>query len=456
MEKTLENAFEIQKKYFYQGHTLPYEFRAEALHKLMKVIQKYENEIMEALKNDLGKSEFEAYTNEIGILYLEIKHSLKNLKKWMKSRDITLEIFLQPGKGKIYSEPYGNTLIIAPWNYPFQLLIAPLIAAIAAGNTAILKPSELSPATEKIAEKIIREIFDERFIKVIKGGVDETTELLKLPFDKIFFTGSVPVGKIVMKAAAKHLTPITLELGGKSPTIVHKDANLKFAANKIVWGKFNNAGQTCVAPDYLLVHKDVEKELIENIKKTIKDFYGENPKTSEDYGRIINRRHTERLEKLIDPKKVIIGGQVNFEEKYIAPTIMAGVTLEDKIMEDEIFGPILPVMTYEHLEEVIKIIRGFSKPLALYLFTNSSQVEKHIMEKVTFGGGGINTTILHVASGQLPFGGVGQSGMGSYHGKAGFLEFSHKKSVLKQPSNFDFGITYPGKKISLKWIKKIM
>lgn len=456
MKNSLENALKIQREYFYEGNTLTYEFRVEALNKLMRAIKKYEKEIMEALKIDLGKSEFESYTNEIGILYLEIKHSLKNLKKWMKSKDIMLEIFLQPGKGKIYNEPYGNTLIIAPWNYPFQLLIAPLIAAISAGNTAILKPSEVSVATEELAEKIIKETFDERFVKIIKGGVEVTTELLKLPFDKIFFTGSVPVGKIVMEAAAKNLTPVTLELGGKSPTIVHKDANISLAANKIVWGKFNNAGQTCVAPDYVLVHKDVEKELIENIKKTIIEFYGKNPKESADYGRIINKKHTERLEKLINYSKVIIGGDVNVEEKYISPTIMTGVTLEDKIMEDEIFGPILPIIAYENIEEVIKIIREFSKPLALYLFTKSSQTEKIIMENVTFGGGGVNTTILHVASGQLPFGGVGPSGMGSYHGKAGFLEFSHKKSVLKQPSNFDMGITYPGKKISLKWVKKLM
>ncbi len=456
MENIFEKDLNKQREFFYEGNTLDYKFRVEALTKLKKGIKKYEKEIIEALKRDLGKSEFEAYTNEIGILYVEINHTIKNLKKWMKTKKVRVELYLQPSEGKIYYEPYGNTLIIAPWNYPFQLLMAPLIACISAGNTAILKPSEVSEATEAIAEKIIEEIFDESFVKLLKGGVKETSELLKLPFDKIFFTGSVPVGKIVMEAASKNLTPVTLELGGKSPAIVCEDANIDLAVSKIIWGKYNNAGQTCVAPDYVLVHKSVEKEFLEKAKNRIREFYGENPKKSEHYGRIINERHTKRLHELINYDKVIIGGEVDFEEKYIAPTIMSQVTLEDKIMEDEIFGPILPVISYENINEVYGIIRKFSKPLALYLFTRSSQVEDEILRKISFGGGGVNTTILHVASGKLPFGGVGPSGIGSYHGEAGFLVFSHKKSVLKQPSNFDLGLTYPNKKISLNFIKKIM
>ena len=456
MENIFEKDLNKQREFFYEGNTLDYKFRVEALTKLKKGIKKYEKEIIEALKRDLGKSEFEAYTNEIGILYVEINHTIKNLKKWMKTKKVRVELYLQPSEGKIYYEPYGNTLIIAPWNYPFQLLMAPLIACISAGNTAILKPSEVSEATEAIAEKIIEEIFDESFVKLLKGGVKETSELLKLPFDKIFFTGSVPVGKIVMEAASKNLTPVTLELGGKSPAIVCEDANIDLAVSKIIWGKYNNAGQTCVAPDYVLVHKNVEKEFLEKAKNRIREFYGENPKKSEHYGRIINERHTKRLHELINYDKVIIGGEVDFEEKYIAPTIMSQVTLEDKIMEDEIFGPILPVISYENINEVYGIIRKFSKPLALYLFTRSSQVEDEILRKISFGGGGVNTTILHVATGKLPFGGVGPSGIGSYHGKAGFLDFSHKKSVLKQPSNFDLGLTYPNKKISLNFIKKIM
>lgn len=455
MEKFNES-LNKQNLYFYSGETLSYEFRIRALEKLLGAIKKYESEILKALKEDLGKSEVEAYTNEIGIVYLEIKHTLKHLKSWMKNKNVFLEIFLQPGKGKIYNDPYGNCLIIAPWNYPFQLMIAPLVAAISAGNTAIIKPSELAKSTEKFIEKIIGETFDEKFVKVVTGGVEETTELLKLPFDKIFFTGSVPVGKIVMEAAAKNLTPVTLELGGKSPTIVHKDANLQIAANKIVWGKFNNAGQTCVAPDYVLVHKDVEKELIDLMKTSIRKFYGENPKESKDYGRIINERNVLRLQKLINPLKVVLGGEVNLEEKFIEPTLMARVTIEDEVMKDEIFGPILPIIAYENIEDAIKLIRGFAKPLALYLFTGDENLEKNIMERVSFGGGGLNTTILHVASGKLPFGGVGPSGMGAYHGKAGFDDFTHKKSVLKQSGKFDLGLTYPGGKLTLNIIKKIM
>lgn len=456
MENIFEKDLTKQREFFYTGNTLDYKFRIEALIKLREGIKKYEKEIIEALKKDLGKSDFEAYTNEIGILYTEINHTLKNLKKWMKKEKVIMELYLQPSRGEIYYEPYGTTLIIAPWNYPFQLLMAPLIACISAGNTAILKPSEVSEATEVIAEKIIGEIFNESFVKLVKGGVKETSELLKLPFDKIFFTGSVPVGKIVMEAASKNLTPITLELGGKSPAIVCEDANIDLAVSKIIWGKYNNAGQTCVAPDYVLVHKSVEKEFLEKSKIRIKEFYGDKPKQSENYGRIINARHTKRLHELINYDKVIIGGEVDLEEKYIAPTIMNQVTLEDKIMEDEIFGPILPVISYENINEVYGIIRKFSKPLALYLFTKSSQVEEKILKRISFGGGGVNTTILHVATGKLPFGGVGPSGMGSYHGKAGFLDFSHKKSVLKQPSNFDLGLTYPNKKVSLDFIKKIM
>lgn len=457
MEK---NDFEIllnkQREFFQSGKTLDISFRKKALRNLEAVIRKYENDILNAVKEDLRKSDFEGYTNEIGIVYIEIKHILKNLSKWAKPEKRNLEFYLQPGSGRIYSEPYGNTLIISPWNYPFQLLIAPLIAAVSAGNTAVTKPSELSPAASNILEVIIKEAFQEEFVAVVKGGADETTALLKLKFDKIFFTGSVPVGKIVMEAASKNLTPVTLELGGKSPVIVDKTANLKLAARKIVWGKFNNAGQTCVAPDYILADEDIEEEFVELLKETIVEFYGENPELSSHYGRVINERHTERLSKLIDNSKVVYGGIVKKESKYISPTIMRNVSLNDPVMSDEIFGPILPVMTYKTIDQAINIIRGFTKPLALYLFTSDKKMERMIIRNVTFGGGSINTTILHVASSKLPFGGVGHSGTGSYHGKAGFDDFSHKKSILKQPSLIDFGLTYPGKSIPLKLLKKFM
>lgn len=454
--KNFEEDLKIQKEFFYEGNTLDYNFRKNSLINLRNAIKKYEKEIINALKKDLGKSEFEAYTNEIGILYAEINHTLKHLKKWMKKKKVRMELYLQPSKGEIHVEPYGNTLIISPWNYPFQLLIAPLIASISAGNTAILKPSEISTHTENILEKLIKETFDEKYVKLIKGGIEETTALLKLPFDKIFFTGSVSVGKIVMEAASKNLTPVTLELGGKSPAIVLEDANIELAVNKIIWGKFNNAGQTCVAPDYVLIHKSKEKEFLNLSKNKIIEFYGKVPKKNENYGRIINEKNTKRLYNLIDYEKVFTGGEVDFEEKYIEPTIMSNVNLKDKIMEEEIFGPILPVISFEDMNEVYEIIRKFSKPLALYLFTKDTLKEKEIMKKISFGGGGVNTTILHVASSNLPFGGVGTSGIGSYHGESGFLDFSHKKSILRQSSFFDLGLTYPNKKISVELIKKFM
>ena len=454
--RNLEGIFEEQRRFFLDGSTFSIKFRKEQLKKLMSAIKQKEPHILAALKTDLSKPEFEAYSNEIGLVYSEIKHTLRHLSKWSKTERTRLELYLLPGRGYIQKDPYGSVLIIAPWNYPFQLVIAPLISAIAAGNTVILKPSELAPSTAEVLTELMESTFDREYISVINGGVTETTELLNLPFNKIFFTGSVPVGKIVMEAASKHLTPVTLELGGKSPVIADKTANLKIAAKKIVFGRFNNAGQTCVAPDYLLVEKSISKELISLMIESIKEFFGSDPKASTYYGRIINERHFNRLIKLIDPDKVIYGGDSDSAEKYIGPTIMTDVELDDEVMQNEIFGPILPVMEYENIEDAITVIRSFPKPLALYLFTTDRKTEKHILKRVPFGGGGINSTLMHVASSYLPIGGVGHSGTGSYHGKAGFDEFSHSKSVLKQPAGFDPGIAYPGKQLPLWLIKKLM
>ncbi len=456
MNRSAQSILEQQQTFFFSGKTLPLKNRKESLRKLLSAIKKFDSEIIAALKKDLHKSDFEAFTNETGVVCMEIRHILRHLDKWAKPQKKKIELFLRPGSGTIYAEPYGVSLVIAPWNYPFQLAIAPLAIALAAGNTVILKPSEVSCETAKLLTTFIETTFPPELVAVVNGGPEETSALLALSVDKIFFTGSVSVGKIVMEAAAKNLTPITLELGGKSPVIVDESANLKNAAKKIVWGKFNNAGQTCIAPDYILVHTSVEKELLRLMKEAIREFYGENPEQSENYGRIINERHTRRLEQLLIPAKTAIGGMVKPDCSYIEPTILTDVTLNDICMRDEIFGPILPIIRYETIAEAIEVIRSFPKPLALYLFTEKQEREREILNAIRFGGGSINTVILHVASSNLPFGGVGPSGMGSYHGKAGFDTFSHHKSILRQPSFFDHGLTYPGSKVPLSLIRKFM
>lgn len=455
INENTETLLQNQKQFFYQGHTLSASFRKNALKVLRNEIRTREKDIIEAIQKDLGKSEFEVYTNEIGILYHEIQHALKSLSAWMKPVKARLELHLLPGSGKIYFEPFGNTLIIAPWNYPFQLTIAPLIAAISAGNTAILKPSEYSVHTSKIITEIIESIYHSDFVAVVNGGVEETTDLLKQKFDKIFFTGSVAVGKVVMKAASENLTPVTLELGGKSPAIVDKSANLKLAAKRIAWAKFNNAGQTCVAPDYVLVDVKVKDTFLQYMKDALIQFYGTHPAESVHYGRIINKKHFIRIKNLIEKAKVFYGGESDEKQLFIAPTILNGVSIHDNVMEDEIFGPVLPVLSYNTIDEAVDIVRSYTKPLALYIFTKTRSLEKYIIKHLSFGGGGINTALMHVSSSALPFGGVGHSGTGRYHGRWGFEDFSHMKSVLKQPSFFDPGIAYPGSQLSLKIVRKI-
>lgn len=445
-----------QRKWFQTGATKSIAFRLNQLKRLREAIQEHEKEILEALKLDLNKPEFEAYTTEVGFVLDSIRHFEKHLDKWAKDKTTKTPLHQAFSKGIIKYEPYGAVLIIAPYNYPFQLLIEPLIGAIAAGNTAVLKPSEYTTHTEKVIVKLIQDAFDPEYICVVTGGREVTQELIHAPFDYIFFTGSVEVGKVVMKAAAENLVPVTLELGGKSPTIVHEDADIVDAAQRITWGKFMNAGQICIAPDYIYVHESKEQAFIEEVLKNIVKFYGTFPIKSPDYCRVVNRRHMERLVGLIQHDKVVMGGQYDYDERYIAPTVMKGVTWDDAVMKEEIFGPLMPILTYTSLEDVIDTIRQKPKPLALYLFSESESIQDYVMDQVSFGGGCINDTILHVSSSYLPFGGVGSSGMGAYHGEDSFKTFSHAKSILKKTIKVEKAVLYPPYKNNVKWIRKLL
>lgn len=447
-----------QKDYFNTGATRNLDFRIEKLCILKNSIKKNEKQILVALWVDLHKSEFEAYATEIGIILEEINFAIKHLKSWSKTKKVRTPLTNFLSSSYIYSEPYGVSLIISPWNYPFQLLMAPLIGSIAAGNCAILKPSENAPSTTGIIIKIIEESFSEEFVSVVEpyGGKESAEALLKEEFDYIFFTGSVPVGKIVMAAASKHLTPVTLELGGKSPCIVDKCADVALAAKRIAWGKFLNAGQTCVAPDYVLVHKSVKAELLTGITKYIKEFFGKDPVKSNDFPRIINDRQFDRLVGLLGRGNIVTGGEYRKSEKYIAPTIIDNITWNDPIMLDEIFGPILPIIEFEDLEQVIIMVNSRHKPLALYFFSNNKKHQERIIDMISYGGGCINDTIMHVASPYLPFGGVGASGMSAYHGKGSYDVFSHKKSVTKKSNLIDVKIRYAPYNDKIKLLKKLM
>lgn len=443
------------KDFFDTGVTKDVNFRLEQLKKLKRAVEDREKQIMEALYKDLHKSEFESYLTEIGVVLSSISYFLKHLKKWAKVKKVKVPINQVGSKAYIYYEPYGTVLIIGPSNYPFQLVFEPLIGAIAAGNCAILKPSEQTPHTGKVIKEIITETFDENFISVVEGGKEITKSLINDRVDYIFFTGSVAVGKIIAEAAGRNLIPYTLELGGKSPCIVHNDANLEIAAKRIVWGKFVNNGQTCVAPDYLLVHKDVKDDLLVKIKKYIVELYGESPIDNNDYGRIVNQNQCRRLINLIDKNRVFVGGEYKEEECYISPTVIDNVNWEDEIMKDEIFGPIIPVIQYDCIESIIKKIKEREKPLALYIFTSTKEVEKRIINEISYGGGCVNDTLFHLINPNLPFGGVGASGIGAYHGKTSFETFSHKKSIVKKTTLFDFNIIFPPYKNKLKIVKKL-
>lgn len=439
------------------GRTLDIQFRIEQLRKLKEAIQRNEQPIMAALYQDLRKSEFEAYATEIGLTLDSIAYTIKHLKQWMKPKKVKTPFHQFPSKSFILKEPYGTILIVGPFNYPFHLVIEPLVGAIAAGNCAVLKPSENTPTVSAIIANIIKETFDESYIRVIEGERETTSILIHAPFDYIFFTGSVPVGKIVMEAAAKNLVPVTLELGGKSPVIVDRSANIELAAKRIIWGKLVNTGQTCIAPDYIFAHTEIRQELIEAMKTVIIDFYGNNAKDSSDYGRIVNERQFDRLHAILekDSANVLYGGHSDKEDLYIEPTLLASHS-SDAAMQEEIFGPILPILEYRQLEEVIQSIHNHPKPLALYLFTASKEVENEVLRRVSFGGGCINDTLSHFASSHLPFGGVGNSGIGAYHGRSSFDLFSHNKSMMKKSTTIKINVVFPPYKDKVNIIKKLL
>ncbi len=452
----METHISAQKFFFNQGHTRPYKFRYQMLQKLEGLIRDNSVQIGQALYKDLKKPEQEALVSEIAVTLEEITLAKKHLKSWMAPVSRKSPLTLMPAKSRIYYEPLGTVLIIGPWNYPFQLVISPLIGAIAAGNCATIKPSELTPATAQLVDDLIAATFPSEYLSVIQGGVPETTELLKLQFDHIFFTGSTPVGHIVMQAAAKNLVPVTLELGGKSPTIVCDDANLDLAARRIVWGKFYNAGQTCVAPDFVYVHQSVVDQFHQKLVKAITEQFGEAPKQSPDLARIVNLKNLERLQRMLDPKKISYGGEVAADDLYIAPTLMRQVDWQDRVMSEEIFGPILPILTYQSIDEVYKTLQEQPKPLSAYLFSESLSERDRFLKQLSFGGGCINDVVVHVGNPYLPFGGVGDSGIGNYHGQSSFLLFSHSKSVMHRYKWFDFSVRYaPYSKKKLRFLKKI-
>ena len=431
-------------------------YRKETLIKLLNAVIIYENDIIQALNDDFKKPAFEAMLTETSYVILELKDTIKNLKYWAKPKRVFPSILNFPSTDYIYKEPYGKVLILAPWNYPFQLALCPLISAVAAGNQVVLKPSELTPKTSEIIAEIISKVFDKNHVEVIEGGVEVAQQLLSERWDYIFFTGSVAVGKIVAKAAAENLTPVTLELGGKNPCIIDDTANLKLAAKRIVWGKFMNAGQTCIAPDYILIQKDMKSHFVKYLKSEITLAYGKNPIDSPDFARIVNTRNWQRLTEMIDSEKVIFGGETNKDTCYIAPTLIDENTVDSLVMKDEIFGPLLPILTYENEIEIDTILSKYEKPLALYVFTENHAFSKKIIQKYSFGGGCINDTVVHFSNKRLPFGGVGHSGIGAYHGSLSFDVFSHKKGIVKKANWLDLPMRYAPYKGKLNTIKNIL
>lgn len=454
-ELNLKQLVERQKKYFYTGKTKDISFRLKSLEKLANAIDQFEPDLLAALKKDLNKSEYEAYVVEIMVLKEEIKVMKKNIEKWAKPRRVKTPLVLFGARSYIYPEPVGVNLIIGPWNYPVLLVLNPLIGAIAAGNCAVIKPSEHTFYTARVLKQMIRDIFDPEYVAVAEGDIETGKALLEQPFDHIFFTGSVAVGKAVMEKASQTLTPVTLELGGKSPVIVAEDANLKLAARRIVWGKFINAGQTCVAPDFVYVPEQIRDELLRRMKQEVERFYGEKPLANPNYTRIVSWKHFTRLKSFLKTSHIVFGGESDHYTLKIEPTVIDRVSWEDPIMQEEIFGPLLPVLTYTRLDDVISTLREKPKPLALYIFTENSGVEEKIITSLPYGGGCVNDTLIHTGSPYLPFGGTGTSGIGNYHGKYSFDCFSHKKSVVKQTTWFDLPFRYPHAKNGLKWIRKL-
>jgi aldehyde dehydrogenase (NAD+) len=443
---------------FDSGRTRPLASRLQQLDGLAQFLRERERDIQDALHQDLGRPPLEAFTGDIAHPQSDLTYILKHLASWIRPERVRTPLVVQPGKSYIQREPLGVVLIIGPWNYPVQLALVPLIGALAAGNCAVVKPSEVAPATSALLAEALPQYVDPDCVSIVEGGVAETTALLAERFDYIFYTGNGAVGRIVMEAAAKHLTPITLELGGKSPCVVDRNTDLDVAARRIVWGKFYNAGQTCVAPDYLLVHEAIEDELLGRLKQTVREFYGDDPRSSPDYGRVVNARHHRRLMTLLPGSgEVVTGGEADEPERYLAPTILRNVSPDAPVMADEIFGPILPVLRVHSIDEAIAFVNARPKPLALYLFTQDGEVQRQVLDRTSSGGVLVNHISLHVGVPSLPFGGVGASGMGAYHGRASFETFSHRKSVLVKPTWLDPRLVYPPyTETKKKWIKRLL
>ena len=450
------NQLVSKQRQFYNSHaTKDIHFRLLQLKKLENILKENEDLIYQGIYNDFKKSEFETYVTELALIYQDIKEARKNINTWARVKKVKTNMLNFPSKSYIIPEPLGVCLVIGAWNYPYGLSLAPVIAAISAGNTVILKPSEVSSNTSSVMAKLINENFKPSFLKVVEGGITETTELLDQKFDKIFFTGSTHVGKIVYQAAAKNLTPVTLELGGKSPAFITKGCNLKMTVKRLVWAKFLNSGQTCIAPDYVLIHSSIEKKFLKLIKNEIeKEHFSFD---NENFTQIINEQNLERLKRMIDPEKVYFGGNIDTSNRYIQPTILQDITFDDLAMQEEIFGPILPIITYDDIEDAIQQVNNLPKPLSCYVFTKNRRLKKKILREISFGGGAINDAVMHIANSQLPFGGVGNSGIGSYHGEAGFKTFTHYKSVLEKPTWLELPLKYyPHTKGKLKLIKQFM
>ena len=430
----IDEVINKQREFFNTGKTKDVKFRLKHLKKLKNSIIANEGEIKKALKEDLNKSESESYMTEIGMTLSELSYDIRHVRGWSKNKRVGTPLAHFPARSFISKEPYGVALILSPWNYPFMLLIEPLIGAISAGNCAVLKPSEFAPNTANVIEKIVKECFEEEYVTVIQGDKDVSQSLIEKKFDYIFYTGGTRVGKIVMQEASKNLVPVTLELGGKSPCIIDEKYSMHLAAKRLLFGKLLNAGQTCIAPDYVLINKNVKDEFINELRKILKEFLGENPIENEDYPKIVNERHFKRLINLIDGENVLIGGKSDEKLLKIEPTILDNPKIDSKVMSEEIFGPILPVITYEKIEDAIEYIKKIEKPLALYMFTNDKKIQNKILNEISFGGGCINDTIIHIANSNMGFGGVGYSGIGNYHGKRSFDTFSHERSITKKYS----------------------
>lgn len=442
------------RTFFQSGATRPLDFRRAQLNKLLVALDLHEAELLAALQADLRKSPDQAYATEIALVQAEIRHALKYLRRWTSPQRGRTPWFVSPARGWVQPEPFGVALIFSPWNYPLQLLFAPLVSAIAAGNCAVLKPSEIAPHTADMMVRLIRENFAEKFISIVTGGVDVAEALLRERFDKIFFTGGTQAGRAVMTAAARHLTPVTLELGGKCPAIVCADAPIQLAARRIAWGKFLNAGQTCVAPDFVLVERSVRDAFVAALQKSLLEFYGDDPSQSKDLGRIVNQRHFDRLVNYLRDGKIVHGGNHDTKNLFIAPTILAGVSLDSSVMQEEIFGPILPILEFDKLDDALASLRLRPTPLALYVFTRDRDIETRVLTEVRSGGACVNDVVSHVVGTGLPFGGLGESGLGAYHGRTGFEAFTHQRAVMRRALWVDPPFRYPPPKLGLAALKR--